>query len=494
MPWSSVRGLVVSGFAVLVVILAMVTAVAAYQTSRHQSDLEKLDFHSNRAILIQNVETNAAVSGLLLQRYIEAGGDNYPAEINGHAVAAQVSLEAVVNMGNPPAGFEGITIDGLKLLSAAAQATEFRRIGDVEQARRVMEEIVPLFRDYRLTLEAVIADELATVDELRAQADAAGQLTFLLLVISGAAGVVLAIGVSLFIARSIITPLASLETAALAVSRGDFHARATVTHPRELAHLGKTLNTMVSTVQERTEEIEERNRQLLDARALASTDGLTGVLNHRAFQERIREVVAVGSSASPVSLIMLDIDGFKQVNDRLGHQKGDDLLRSCTEACVQIAGRDAVFRYGGDEIAVIFAGSDLDQTMLIGERIRKAIAEDAKVARVTISLGASSYPGTARTADELTYQADAAMYAAKSSGKNRVCRWDEIAQAPPPAYADRDRDSHTLATLAAGLGLSEDEVVSEINRLHGYTPLGQALLESLGAETTPPAEPTRSRK
>src|SRR5688572_18931276 len=74
MPWSSVRGLIVSGFAVLVIIFAAVTMGGVLQSARHQRELEQLEFHSNRAILIQNVETQAAVSGLLLQRYVDAGG------------------------------------------------------------------------------------------------------------------------------------------------------------------------------------------------------------------------------------------------------------------------------------------------------------------------------------------------------------------------------------------------------------------------------------
>src|SRR5439155_11645539 len=115
------------------------------------------------------------------------------------------------------------------------------------------------------------------------------------------------------------------------------------------------INAMVAAVRERTQELEDRNRQLLDARALASTDGLTGVLNHRAFQERIRALVAAASKTAPVSLIMLDLDGFKQI-----------------------------------------------------------VEEGTEAANVTVSLGVASYPLTASSADELTYQADAAMYTAKS--------------------------------------------------------------------------------
>ena len=271
-------------------------------------------------------------------------------------------------MGNAPPGFADVTSTGLQLMRDAARAAELRRIGNLDLARQVLEEIVPIFRGYRLTLEDLTARDLAEVSNLRARANDAGQLTLWVLVASGGFGLVFAFAVALFITRSIAGPLGALENAALAVSYGDLNARSNVTQPRELAHLSQLINAMVAAVQERTQELEDRNRQLLDARALASTDGLTGVLNHRAFQERIRALVAAASKTAPVSLIMLDLDGFKQINDRLGHQKGDEILRLCTEACVRIVGSDAVYRYGGDEIAVVAEAADLDEAGRIAEK------------------------------------------------------------------------------------------------------------------------------
>lgn len=468
LPWSSVRNLIIFGFALLALALAFVTIAGAYQTTRHRAELEQLEFHSTRASLIQNVETQASIAGLLLQRYVEAGGDTYPAEINQHAAAAQVSLEQVLNMGNAPPGFADVTSTGLQLMRDAARTAELRRIGNLDLARQVLEEIVPIFRGYRLTLEDLTARDLAEVSNLRARANDAGQLTLWVLVASGGFGLVFAFAVALFITRSIAGPLGALENAALAVSYGDLNARSNVTQPRELAHLSQLINAMVAAVQERTQELEDRNRQLLDARALASTDGLTGVLNHRAFQERIRALVAAASKTAPVSLIIVDLDGFKQINDRLGHQKGDEILRLCTEACVRIVGSDAVYRYGGDEIAVVAEAADLDEAGRIAENIRSAIVEEGtEAANVTVSLGVASYPLTASSADELTYQADAAMYTAKSTGKNRVCRWGEIAAAPPPVpdFLRHERRSLTLAALADAFGVSEENVLSEIHRV-----------------------------
>jgi len=474
MPLGSVRGLIWAGFGLLVFILALMSAGAAWQVAQHQSDVDQLEYHSTRASLIQNVEAQAGIAALLLQRYVDAGGDAYVEEINTHAANAQLSLQQVVNMGGP-AGFEEVTTQGLQLLSEASRAAELRRLGSVDLARQVLEDIVPIFRDYRLTLESFAAEELAEVARLRDQAQQTGDLTFFLLVVSGVSGVVLGVIVSVLIARSVIRPLGALEETALAVSKGNLDARVAVSRPREFAHLGRTINTMMTTIQDRSREVEERNRQLLDARALASTDGLTGVLNHRTFQERLRGQIADASLGSPVALIMLDIDFFKQINDRLGHQKGDEILRNVTDRCTRAAGQDNVYRYGGDEIAVIVPAGGLTEAEGVAERLREMLSKiSVDDMSITVSLGVASYPETAGTAEELIYQSDTAMYAAKSTGKNRVARWDTVTgmtPLPPGEFrrsqpeADAAAVSEVpavVADLAAEMGVTPDQLLAEL--------------------------------
>ena len=205
---------------------------------------------------------------------------------------------------------------------------------------------------------------------------------------------------------------------------------------REISAFNRTLEDKVA---ERTRDLElanaelrERNRQVLRARAQAATDALTSLPNHRAFHQKIRQVVAAAQKAGErVGLIMLDIDGFKDVNDSLGHLQGDDILRQCAAVFCAVVRRESVYRYGGDEFAVILEGADEERAADVAEQLRHAIAarrsEDPN--NVTISLGVASFPETTRSAEELIYEADAAMYWAKAAGKNRVGRWGTVVNA-----------------------------------------------------------------
>ena len=220
--------------------------------------------------------------------------------------------------------------------------------------------------------------------------------------------------------------------------------RAPVRGPRELAKVGEALNHMMNTVEQRTEELRlsneelrERNRQLLEARTQAASDGLTGLLNHRKFHQKIREVVEdAEKSREPVGVIMIDVDNFKQVNDNLGHLKGDELLRELASTIAEVAGQDNGFRYGGDEFSVLLAGSDHDNTRATAERLLEAVMNRRGSDSITISLGVAAFPEVAANAEELIYRADMALNWAKSSGKNQVGDWHSLIGRKDGASAD----------------------------------------------------------
>jgi diguanylate cyclase (GGDEF)-like protein len=164
-------------------------------------------------------------------------------------------------------------------------------------------------------------------------------------------------------------------------------------------------------------------------RQQATTDELTGLANHRRFEERLRhEVRRSRRSGRPVSLVMLDIDDFKRVNDTYGHQQGDRVLREVATA-VRRACRstDLPARYGGEELAVILPDTDLDGASVAAEAIRRAVdalelpLADGGRLGVTVSAGVGAVTAGG-DAGSLIAAADAALYDAKRAGKNRVVR------------------------------------------------------------------------
>ncbi|HEX5239945.1 MAG TPA: GAF domain-containing protein [Candidatus Limnocylindrales bacterium] len=158
----------------------------------------------------------------------------------------------------------------------------------------------------------------------------------------------------------------------------------------------------------------------------AQTDVLTGLLNHGTFVERMNRLIVADE---PFSLVMLDLDRFKGVNDGFGHQAGDRLLREVAESIVQAAREtDAVFRYGGDEFVVLLPGTRASEVPGIAERIRSAVAETVgpgtgwrgRARALEASAGTASFPDDGSTADEVLLAADRACFVAKRSGGGRV--------------------------------------------------------------------------
>jgi len=166
---------------------------------------------------------------------------------------------------------------------------------------------------------------------------------------------------------------------------------------------------------------------------LATTDGLTGLYNHRRFQEMLsEEFKRLNRYPSPVSLILVDIDYFKKVNDACGHPVGDLVLKGVSEIIrEEIRDIDVPARYGGEEFAVILPGADTESSKIIAERLRKAVMDktfplDGKSLKVTISLGIATAPVDAKYKEELIEKTDQALYHAKHSGRNQSVSWGDM--------------------------------------------------------------------
>jgi len=180
----------------------------------------------------------------------------------------------------------------------------------------------------------------------------------------------------------------------------------------------------------------ERDEEEL--KRLAVRDGLTGLCNHLEFYARLADELERGRRFKrPVSLLLLDVDHFKRVNDTHGHQAGDAVLKGLGELlCRQVRTVDSVCRYGGEEITVILPETDLDAAADMAERLRAAIealpfdVNAGAPLHITASFGVASWPLHADNAQTLVAAADAAMYAAKRSGRNRIVRYGSGLEQP----------------------------------------------------------------
>ena len=172
---------------------------------------------------------------------------------------------------------------------------------------------------------------------------------------------------------------------------------------------------------------------------LASTDGLTGLHNHRTFQARLDEQLRLAQRyGKKLSVVICDVDRFKSVNDAHGHPVGDLVLRGVARVLAgEARGTDLVARYGGEEFALVMPETDGEGARVIAERMRTRLEEatfptEAGPLRVTLSLGIATYPEDGAEKARLVEVADACLYHAKRSGRNRSARSIDLSAGRTP--------------------------------------------------------------
>ncbi len=220
----------------------------------------------------------------------------------------------------------------------------------------------------------------------------------------------------------------------LPLSRGD-HVLGTLVLLAERAQLfSEPLRELLRVISHQVAVSLQNARMYRAMEERATTDGLTGLTNHRAFQERFAHLHALAERSNrQFSLILTDIDHFKSINDTYGHPVGDQVLK---RVAALFSGRarkvDIVARYGGEEFVLVLPDTDGEGAELFADRLRQDIAERTIVSEhgsfhVTISMGVAEYPSDGRERRELIEHADQALYYCKEHGRNRVQRWATLA-------------------------------------------------------------------
>ncbi|MEJ2133418.1 MAG: sensor domain-containing diguanylate cyclase, partial [Gammaproteobacteria bacterium] len=242
------------------------------------------------------------------------------------------------------------------------------------------------------------------------------------------------------IARSIVGPIHALSRGALRIANGETDVVIDAPRSRdEVSILTRAFNVMSDRlrrnqveIEKQRIEIEEANRQLVsqneELARLSITDDLTKLYNYRFFQDHLpREVKRAKRTKQPFSLILIDIDDFKQLNDRYGHAVGDTVLRRIAVVMQGVVREtDFLARYGGEEFALLVSHTDVDGAGALAEKIRMAVAEErfpvpggqkSAGVQVTVSIGVAAFRGDAK---KLFNDADRELYQAKEAGKDCV--------------------------------------------------------------------------
>ncbi len=245
------------------------------------------------------------------------------------------------------------------------------------------------------------------------------------------AGILLALALSaggalgFLLQRKILKPISDLSLAMQKVrAEQAYSARVSISGSDEIAHLGSGFNAMLSELERREAEKIKVESQL---EFQAYNDALTGLPNRRLFGERLALTLAAADRGQlTVAMLYIDLDGFKLVNDSLGHPIGDSLLiEVAARFSARVRKSDTLARIGGDEFTVILSSLHVrEEAMIVGRKLLETLLEPFEIEghqlTISASIGISLYPEDAHIGTELMQQADAAMYAAKRGGKNQA--------------------------------------------------------------------------
>lgn len=253
--------------------------------------------------------------------------------------------------------------------------------------------------------------------------------------------ILVGVGLSMFVS----SPIEKLQAHTSRVAKGDLLPPPELGGWREVKELASHFAVMVQAVKEMNEslqtKVEARTRELNDANEkleqLAMEDPLTGLNNRRVFDERFRqEFGRAKRHKHDLTVVMLDIDHFKSVNDTYGHPVGDEVLkRIAAHLKATVRASDILARLGGEEFCMVLPESPEKSCVTFLERLRSDISEmefvtEGRTFRVTCSFGVAGLVADVVSRDVLTERSDAALYQAKQTGRNRIVRYSEISEAP----------------------------------------------------------------
>ncbi len=268
------------------------------------------------------------------------------------------------------------------------------------------------------TLDQIHDAYYSEISAQRAQINEAETRFMLIITTTLGFGLIGAVVGAVLLARSVLVPLHEFEKGLTHFANNDLSYRLTLNNQDELGQLAREFNNMAERLMAHRNELED----------LSVRDSLTGLYNRRELESRLHEETQRARRYNrPFSVLMLDIDYFKDVNDNYGHQIGDEVLVTVADLVrLNVRPVDVVCRYGGEELAVILPETENKGAQIVAERIRSTVADSltttpqGDVIRITVSIGLATFPQDSSAGAGLIHAADQALYAAKQGGRNLV--------------------------------------------------------------------------
>ncbi|GEM_PF-4150913 len=240
---------------------------------------------------------------------------------------------------------------------------------------------------------------------------------------SGVFITVLSLFISILVSILLTRPIIKLTVTAKELGKGKLNTRVRISSKDEIGVLAKTFNKMAERIQTLFMRLKEKHRYTQKLLKEVTEDGLTGLFVYKHFMKILEGSVELAKKYRyPISLIMLDIDDFKKINDTYGHEKGNEVLKRVAKVLSEEVrkDKDVVGRYGGEEFCVLLEDTEKDTALEIAERLRKGVEEEfAQELGVTISAGVTTSKNSYNV-KEIIETADKALYSSKREGKNRV--------------------------------------------------------------------------
>ena len=420
------------------------------------SFLGGITLHSRSLLIekIKNLEKEIAVLGIIAEIQLDiervamppndfliTGAEVEKKNFNGLFFKALNSLKRLDKLAIDPKQHElyTYTLDSLFIFKEKADLIfELPSpVGNKEGARlmEVLDSVAAaIIVDY---LGEYYRFENMKVSELVLSAELARDRVNRMLIIGAIVSIITLVLLILYLSRTILRPIAMFTQGASIIGSGNLEHRIDLRDGLEMNMLADEFNSMAGRLQKSYFELEgkvrDRTKELSDANTklekLAITDGLTGAFNQKQFYKVLaEELERAGRYGRTLSVIIMDIDNFKNFNDTHGHVEGDAVLKNASALIKsKVRKQDMVSRYGGEEFTVLLPETEKEHAVLLAERLRSAMhdkefpgEELQPGGRLTISLGVATFPDDEKEAKALVEKADQALYRAKDGGRDRV--------------------------------------------------------------------------